>query len=125
MRRIALGFAVLLLAASGARAQQTTKDCMVVVPDGAMAECVKHVKDEAEKHLAAAYRAARDRTPPRYRPELESAERAWREYRDADCRVLFHAYDGSGLFFLNYTACQADRTAARTKELAEYAASEQ
>ena len=48
---------------------------------------------------------------------LRKAQRAWVDFRDANCDYQYQIYYGGSLAGLSYVACKADMTQARVKEL--------
>jgi uncharacterized protein YecT (DUF1311 family) len=128
MRKILLLAAVALMLAHAAQAA----DCIEPQSSAEMKICteieLKAADVELNKVYAEAVTAAREqyrtmRGEPGYKrmPDSEAvlrkAQRAWVEFRDANCDYQYQVYYGGSLAGLSYLACKAEMTKARVKEL--------
>lgn len=105
--------ALLLAAASPAAS------CLDLGSTTAMAACLDREAQAADRRLNAAYRAARARIPAKQAVSLQTAQRAWIAFRDANCRA-YAAGEGT-ITQVETAQCRLNTTTARAAELENFA----
>ncbi|MDC9836222.1 lysozyme inhibitor LprI family protein [Rhizobium binxianense] len=121
------GAAVILLASSAARAEDI--DCANPTTQSDMTSCEAARHDAADKALNAQYKKTRaamvaidgdlDADMKGAEKALVKAQRAWIDYRDAECDAAGFQARGGTMEPTLVAGCLADITDKRTKELKE------
>ncbi len=120
-----IGAALMLFAAGGANAQDV--DCDNAETQTDMTSCAQARYDEADKGLNAQYKLTRaamatidedlDGDMKGAEQALLKAQRAWINYRDAQCENYGFQARGGTMEPMLVAGCLADLTDLRTKEL--------
>ena len=88
-------------------------ECTGSTPE--MVDCLMAQHAHWDKELTIAYQQAMKDAVPAQKDKLREAERAWIQYRDANCGYYF-AGEGT-IARINAAACMRDMTKARAAEL--------
>ena len=120
-----IGAALMLLAAGGAHAEDV--DCDNAQTQSDMTSCAQARYDEADKGLNAQYKLTRaamvaidkdlDGDMKGAEKALVKAQRAWIDYRDAECDAFGFQARGGTMEPMLVAGCLAEETDKRTKEL--------
>ncbi len=94
-------------------------DCGHVQGDVEHRQCMANAFGVADKKLNATYAEMRRELDPGAREQLVKAQKAWLQFRDADCDFEAEAVRGGSAYQSEYIRCQLTRTRAREKELRE------
>lgn len=115
-----LCFALILLAASASFA--CAEDCENATDQAAMNACADESFKKADADLNAVYKKLQDRKSDdeEATKALIAAERAWIEFRDAECRFDSADNLGSSIYPLVYADCQERLTRTRIEQLDRY-----
>ncbi|WP_200843960.1 lysozyme inhibitor LprI family protein [Pantoea sp. 18069] len=81
-----------------------------------MIECIVAEHGRQDRRLNAAFQALVSDLTPARRKQLQSAQRLWIQYRDANCD-FYHDPDGGSLARVAANACHLRMTALRAQEL--------
>jgi len=85
-------------------------------PDaGVIARCTWEQYQAWDKALNAEYKSVSERIPDNVRPLLVRSQRAWIQYRDANCAILASREGVVATYYSN--RCLLDMTRSRTREL--------
>lgn len=84
----------------------------------AMVECMVSELGRQDKRLNTAYGALMVELAPERKKQLQSAQRLWLQYRDANCSFYFDP-DGGSLARVAAQGCQLQMTAQRAQELTD------
>ncbi|MFP4299076.1 MAG: lysozyme inhibitor LprI family protein [Spirulinaceae cyanobacterium] len=96
-------------------------DCNNAQTQADMNYCAALDAQEADDKLNEVYQELRAAiTNETQEKRLIAAQQAWIPFRDSDCEFYQRRYDGGSIMPLMYSACIADRTRQRTKELEIY-----
>ncbi len=134
MRRGACATLTVALFAATASAQVSTKPLQgrytpacskrLAAPEGqstmGMIECIGDELKVQDARLNAAYRKAMSGLTSGEKQRLQSAQRAWIAFRDADCAALDDPEQWGTISRINANQCMLDRTVARTIELQDF-----
>lgn len=120
-----MAWLVLLAVVSGAQAgEEESTPCDNVETDQQSFDCAAFNKQVAERELKSAYDDLIQRMRDQYGDEaglesqIESAEKVWRQLRDADCKVETHTEQpGSKTFQSAWNSCIAQRSDERSEYL--------
>jgi len=81
-----------------------------------MLECIDAEAKRQDLRINKAYKIAMDQLSPERKKQLQQAQRAWINYRDANCQFYFDP-DGGSLARVSANDCFMSATATRAKEL--------
>ncbi len=133
MRPFALILGLAALAAGAARADPPANpaqahyskayDACLASPGGestlGMMQCAQAETARHDRRLNAAYAKAMTGLNARQKARLQTAERAWIAYRDADC-ASFYDEDWGTIAKINAAVCMLDETIRRADALEHY-----
>ncbi|WP_455922299.1 lysozyme inhibitor LprI family protein [Pseudomonas putida] len=131
MRSRLLLLAALFAPAAALAATAPRLDCANASTTVAMTQCAALDADAAEAKLNAAYKAlVKQLSQPdtatdnytRMRQKLQTAQRAWITFRDADCEAVYQVNITGTLRGLAALGCKRQRAEQRTRELQAYLA---
>jgi uncharacterized protein YecT (DUF1311 family) len=112
--------ALLLCCTSGSAEVLDEYGCLRINPNIVspveMAECTSDLSG-SEESLADALRNLSSKVPATYRPMLENAQTAWKEFRDSECVWEAGGGQGSTGNSAAIIACTADMNRARSEAL--------
>ncbi len=112
-------------------ATQAKPDCANASTTVQMTQCAALDADAAEARLNMAYKAlVKQLTQPdtatdhytQMRQKLQTAQRAWITFRDADCEAVYQVNSSGTLRGLAALGCKRQRAEQRTRELQGYLA---
>lgn len=81
-----------------------------------MIECINAETKRQDLRINNAYKTVMDRLSPERKKQLQQAQRAWINYRDANCQFYLDP-DGGSLARVNANVCFMNATATRSHEL--------
>jgi uncharacterized protein YecT (DUF1311 family) len=81
-----------------------------------MLECINAETKRQDLRINKVYKIAMDQLSPERKKQLQQAQRAWINYRDANCQFYFDP-DGGSLARVSANDCFMSATATRAKEL--------
>lgn len=81
-----------------------------------MLDCIDSETKQQDRRLNKAYKAVMDQLSPERKKQLQTAQRAWINYRDANCN-FYADPDGGSLARVSASDCLMSETASRAKEL--------
>jgi uncharacterized protein YecT (DUF1311 family) len=81
-----------------------------------MIECIDAETKRQDLRINKVYKIAMDQLSPERKKQLQQAQRAWINYRDANCQFYFDP-DGGSLARVSANDCFMSATATRAKEL--------
>lgn len=81
-----------------------------------MVECMVAELGRQDKRLNTAYQALMADLEPQRKKQLQSAQRLWLQYRDANCS-FYHDPEGGSLARVAANGCMLQMTARRAQEL--------
>ncbi len=81
-----------------------------------MLECIDAETKRQDLRINKVYKIAMDQLSPERKKQLQQAQRAWINYRDANCQFYFDP-DGGSLARVSANDCLMSATATRAKEL--------
>jgi uncharacterized protein YecT (DUF1311 family) len=81
-----------------------------------MIECINAETKRQDLRINNAYKTVMDQLSPERKKQLQQAQRAWINYRDANCQFYFDP-DGGSLARVNANVCFMNATATRSHEL--------
>jgi uncharacterized protein YecT (DUF1311 family) len=81
-----------------------------------MLECIDAEAKRQDLRINKAYKIAMDQLSPERKKQLQQAQRAWINYRDANCQFYFDP-EGGSLARVSANDCFMSATATRAKEL--------
>lgn len=111
-----------LLAATLAASTVQAADCAHPTTQTDINMCANTSFKAADAKLNAIYKQITDRLKDRHRvrQSLVTAQRAWLDYRDAECAFAASAADGGTIHAMLISNCLKSLTLARTKTLQTY-----
>jgi uncharacterized protein YecT (DUF1311 family) len=84
-----------------------------------MIECITAEHQRQDGRLNKIYKAVMAELPPPRKKQLQTAQRAWLNYRDANC-AFYDDPDGGTLARVNANDCMMTTTAERARELESF-----
>ncbi len=112
MKKFILG-ALLMLPAAGIMAA----DCDKAETQMEMNTCAADAYNVADKALNSSYRQVLKRMSGDQKTLLQTAQRRWIAYRDADCDFMTSSTRGGSIHPMLISQCLQNKTEQRTKEL--------
>ena len=111
--------AIFLTSAGAASAQHmNAKDAPCKTgPNAEQTQCFFKEAQAADRELNLAYNKIRTALSPADQSQLQTAQRLWIEFRDANCAAERELYDGGSAAPMVYQACSSAETRQRTTEL--------
>ncbi len=85
-----------------------------------MLECIDAEIKRQDRRLNKAYKDVMDQLSPERKKQLQHAQRAWINYRDANCK-FYDDPDGGSLARVSAADCLMSETASRAKEIESFA----
>lgn len=122
MRRAMVAMSALLLAGLLPGGAAQAQDCYAALTQQAIAECAGGDYQKLDAELNKAYRSvgARLAGNDKKKQLLTSAQRAWIEFRDNECRFAASGVEGGSVYSTAVASCAANLTAARIAALRAY-----
>lgn len=122
MRVLLLAGLILLLAASGARAQTppAPDPCPGAATQADLNDCAGRAWRTADAELNRVYGVLMDRVEGAAERRIRKAQRAWLAFRDAHCEVEASAYAGGSIQPMIHAFCLAETTRHRTAQLRDH-----
>lgn len=112
MKKFILGALLILPVASTMAA-----DCSKAETQMEMNECAAGAYNVADKALNSSYRQVLKRMSGEQKTLLQTAQRRWIAWRDADCEFITSATRGGSIHPMLISQCLQNKTEQRTKEL--------
>lgn len=97
--------------------QALAADCGDAQTQSEMNQCFSADYKKADKELNNTYQKALKLTSGEQRNLLQSAQKKWISYRDADCKFQTYKSSGGSVNPMNTAICLQTKTEQRTKEL--------
>ncbi|WP_410174141.1 lysozyme inhibitor LprI family protein [Pantoea vagans] len=97
--------------------QAVAADCGEAQTQPAMNQCFSAHYKEADKTLNSTYQKVLKLTSGEQRNLLQSSQKKWISYRDADCKFQTYKSSDGSVSPMNITICLQTKTEQRTKEL--------
>jgi uncharacterized protein YecT (DUF1311 family) len=87
--------------------------------NGAMGDCIEHETKRQDARLNKNYRELAASLPANRKKQLQVAQRAWIQYRDANCAFYLDP-DGGTQAFIDAGDCTLSQTVVRATELEKF-----
>ncbi|KAF6652427.1 DUF1311 domain-containing protein [Enterobacteriaceae bacterium EKM102V] len=97
--------------------QAVAADCGEAQTQSEMNQCFSADYKEADKALNSAYQKVLKLTSGEQRNLLQSSQKKWISYRDADCKFQTYKSSDGSVSPMNTAICLQTKTELRTKEL--------
>ncbi|MGC9953534.1 MAG: lysozyme inhibitor LprI family protein [Rhizomicrobium sp.] len=121
IRPLVLAIPLVLLAASATAGDADDVDCNNAMTQMDMNFCADKDYQAADNKLNDVYRKVMKALDDKaYQAKLKTAEKAWIQYRDAQCTFEDAQNEGGSIYPMEYSGCITRLTDARTKELQTY-----
>lgn len=120
-RVILFGSVGAVLAAASPTAAQVAHPCRRGQTQLALSQCAADEFQASDRQLNQTYRGVLARLDRREATALRVAQRAWLQFRDAECTYVAAPYEGGSMQSMQRLTCLAELTRARTQQLRAHA----